>query len=837
MRSTILLSLFAGFFACFMVGCDAKKAASPAKEIDLSGEWQISSADGEHKLTGKLPGDVHSALLAAGIIENPYYGTNEDAVQWVSETDWIYSRTFSFSPQMLSRKVIVLEVDGPDTICSFRVNGELIGESRDMFNRYRFDIKPVIRQGVNNIEISFHSPRAEARELIADYDPALIKWSTSMDEGFNLIRKAQCQGGWDWGTNIPSCGVMNSIKVIAAESQLIKSVTTRQSFTGNSCDVIVHAELDGATEAELPVVMELAGKKKAFTLAAGDYAAEAKFTIESPKLWWPAGYGEQNLYELKVSLSGSSIEKKIGLREAELISEDDEHGRSMGIRVNGVDVFSKGANWIPVDALAMNQTPERYEHLLRSAAEANMNMIRVWGGGYYERDIFYELCDELGLMVFQDMMFACSMYPADDAFLELVADEMRYQAGRLCDHPSVVLWSGENECLNGALNWYSGDRYPDARANWQKLNDTRRDALLSVDKSRTYWPSSPSNGIGNEADRYDSFSKGDTHSWEVWHGNKPFEHYYSVQPRFCSEFGFQSFPSMETIKSFAPEDEWALESPAMLKHQKNANGNNIIANNFKRYFHEPKDFESMVYLSQLQQALAIKTGAEYWRSIKPVCQGVLYWQLNDNWPVASWSSIENNGNWKQLHYQAKRFFEPVMSCVIKQGDNFQLHLVSDLAADVDVDIELAIYDLAGKPIETKAWSVTAAPQSAELIEAIAADSLPAGSFALLTTTRNSAEPVIETVLFTEPKNYELPEANVSAEVGRMSEGAIPVTLTTDKPAFYVVAGAEGIKGHFSDNSITLLPGQSRTILFYPDGETTAEQLRAALKTTDLRASY
>ena len=832
------------------LGCSqfSKQKATPQKNrqiIDLHGKWDILEKNGNIKTAGELPGDVHSALLQAGIIEDPYYGDNENKVQWVSEKDWIFKRTFNILPRTLAYEDIYLDVTGPDTICEYKINDSVVGISDDMFLRYRFGIKPHLKSGDNTIEISFESPRKKAVELM-DFYKGEFPGAACTDRGFNLIRKVQCHGGWDWGIKIPSCGITDQINIVATDIPRIEQVYTDYKLSADKCETAVIVELNAKKSGKDTLTIEFDAQKKiiAYDYTPGMNVVKAEFTVKNPKLWWPVGYGPQNLYSFNVLSGGRKVTKKIGFRKLEFISKDDQFGKSMLFRVNDKDVFCKGANWIPCDAMANRQTPEKFEHLLDSAVKANMNMLRVWGGGNYEKDVFYELCDQKGILIFQDMMFSCSLYPTDKKFLDNVAKEIEYQTKRLKSYACIVLWSGDNECLNYALNWFGGSDEKNKlnKANWLKLNDVRKQAYLTADGTRMYWPSSPSNGAQAYDDQRDDYARGDTHNWDVWHGGKPFDYYYTIQPRFCSEFGFQSFPSMETISTFAPRDQWASESQVMKVHQKNGNGNRNITNTFKLYFNEPKDFESMVYLSQLQQALAIKTGAEYWRSIKPICQGILFWQLNDNWPVCSWSSIEYNGNWKQLNYQAKRFFAPVMSCVIKKDELYILHCVSDLLEPIDSEIRLSFYDLDGKSIKNLNWQTKASAQSAMKIAELTASDLPLAAekcFAILTTTyavNNEKVEHVETILFTEPKNYDLPQADVITGI-KSRNGTYEIRLTSTKPALYVTLETPGIKGIFSENSFTVVPGSGKIVTFAPNKACSIADLNGILKITHLRQTY
>ena len=810
------------------------------QKLDLKGTWEIEQVNGDVKTTGQIPGGIHSALLENGLICDPYYGTNEEKIQWVAKQDWIISRTFQVPPSLMTYEEIFLEVKNPDTFCEFSLNGKLIGKTDSMFYPGKFEVKEYLQPGQNTIEILLNSPVKVSKAKKANYD----KPYPSQQDDFNLIRKVQCHNGWDWGIKMPVSGITDEIYLLAANGPLIEQVYSFQKHEKGKCEVSVNVDLAAQKKGKTQITLQLAGQKKMISCDCkpGKNTIEAKFQIDNPLLWWPVGYGQQNLYELKITNNDQVYKKSIGLRQVEIVNEDDAVGTSMTIRINGIDVFCKGANWIPCDALMNRQTSEKYRYLLQSAVDANMNMVRVWGGGYYEKEIFYDLCDRLGLLVWQDMMFSCATYPADEPFLASVKKEIIYQSKRLNDHPSIVIWCGDNECV-GAIGWYEESRSKRELYNqdWQKLSDVRSEALFSVLPDAPYWPSSPSDGKGLGSDGWADDTKGDMHYWEVWHGGKPFEAYYDVKPRFCSEFGYQSLPSMESVESFAPKDQLDVESEVFKTHQK-SKGNHYIIEMFERYFQAPKNFESTVYLSQIQQAKAIKTASEYWRTTKPVCQGIIYWQLNDNWPVCSWSSIEYNGNWKQLHYHAKRFYAPVMSCAIPKENKYKLFCVSDLLTEANIVVNIGIYDFSGNLLAEKNHKFKSPKQASIALDPIFVSELPTKPeecFAVIQTTAETSEQSYtheNTVFFTAEKNCKLQSAKIKTNIIKVGN-SYQVNLKTDKPAFFVVLETPGIKGTFSDNSFTLLPNEPKTITFTPVEYRTNVEFESVLRFMHLRDTY
>jgi beta-mannosidase len=601
--------------------------------IDLKGIWQLQQAERKIAIPVMVPGDNCSALLDANIIPDPYYRENESEVKWIGDADWTYSREFEVDEEFLSHKSIYLNIEILDTFAIIRVNGKEAAAARNMFKRHHIEVKKYLKAGKNHIAILFRSAAKEAGKEARKLPFPIPYSENNTIPHLNLVRKVQCHGGWDWGISLMVSGIYGDISLNGVNAAGIEHIYTEQAHEESKCIVTACAEINAVKPQEIEVEFNFDGKTRKIrqSVNAGLNIVKTEFEVNNPKLWWPAGCGDQPLYDLMVKTADESLSRETGLRTIELICDKDDYGTGMKFRVNGVDIFCKGANWIPVDAIPGRQTKEVYNDLLESAAAANMNMIRVWGGGQYEAEYFYELCDKLGLLVWQDMMFACSQYPSTDDFLSNVNEELEYQIKRLKSHASVALWCGDNECL-GSLEWYDESRGVSQKYldNYKRLNSVRKNAVNEYGIGYTYWPSSPCEGPGTFAGNWSNDHNGDMHYWKVWHGGEPLEAYFKVIPRFCSEFGYQSFPSREVFDSFGTAEDADVFSPVMLRHQKNKNGNKYITGMFSRYFHAPEGFDNFLYLSQVQQALAIKTGVEFWRHLQPVCMGTLYWQLNDN---------------------------------------------------------------------------------------------------------------------------------------------------------------------------------------------------------------
>ncbi|MCH3920968.1 MAG: glycoside hydrolase family 2 protein [Sphaerochaeta sp.] len=650
--------------------------------LSFSGIWRLSPRDPhavapftrfflDHpSVPCALPGDVHAALLTQEIIPDPYYGTNENDVLWVGRNDWVMEREFTLSNDDLSVKHAILTFTMADTIITVQVNGTVVGTMDNQFRRYRFDVRPLLHEGTNTISLTFRSSEKEALDRASRLKyPIPFSEYPNGSPHRNLVRKAQFSGGWDWGPCILSMGVYQDITLALTDQFLIESVQTDlQETSETSFDVIIHVIIDSFSEGTYPMDATIAGAHQEGSVAVHEGRNRVTFHLSCQHIerWWPHGEGKQPLYPLTLHLGDQTVDKRIGFRTIKVNTE----GGGVTFLVNGRPIYAKGANWIPLDAIPSRITPQRYEYLLESAVQANCNMLRLWGGGFFEHDAFYDLCDEKGLLIWHDLMFGCSMYPSDEEFLSSVEAELRYQIPRLADHPSIALWCGNNEDL-GAISWYEESRKNRDRyvIDYDRLNHgTVERVVKELDPNRMFWPSSPSAGVDDFSDNWHNDQKGDMHFWSVWHEGKPFEAYYSIKPRFVSEFGYQSFPALSTIETYCPDSQLNLTSPVMEHHQKNPSGNSIIIGNFTRYFRMPSGLGNMVYLSQCQQALAMKMACEYFRSLRPHCMGSLIWQLDDDWPVASWSSIDYTGKWKALHYAMRRFYAPVTPIAIRRDD-------------------------------------------------------------------------------------------------------------------------------------------------------------------------
>lgn len=843
-------------------------AADRAAVLDLAGTWMVRQADGGGApIPMAIPGDVHSALLAAGRIPDPYFGRNEDQVQWVGEKEWIVERTIEVPEALLAKRSVTLRLEHVDTFCAVSVNGQAVGETGNRFRRYDFEVRPHLKVGANTITGLFRS----AEKIGAERASRLpFPMPTNCLKNVHLVRKPACNGGWDWGISLMVAGFAGKTQLIGTDLARIDYVYSEQRHQPGRCVVAVTAEVTSPTGGATTLAVAIGDAKAQVpvTLVAGLNKVATEVVVERPRLWWPNGAGEQALYDMTVSVGDAVFKRRLGLRTIEVVNKPDpvgasvllkingkevlnKHdapGNSMTFRVNGTDIFCKGANWIPCDAMTARQTRERYRDLLGAAQTANMNMIRLWGGGQFEDDIFYETCDELGLLIWHDFMFSCSTYPSDDAFCAEVEAELAHQLRRLRDHASIALWCGDNECI-GALTWYEESRRNRDRylVNYDRLSRVLDQTITKYDVTRTFWPSSPCAGPGDFSDTWHSDSSGDMHYWTVWHENKDFSAFYNVKPRFCSEFGFQSFSSLAVARTFCPPDQLNPTAPDFEHHQKNTGGNARILETMARCFRFPEGMEHVLYLSQVQQALAIRTAVEAWRHLQPRCMGTLYWQLNDNWPVASWSSIEYGGKWKHLHHHARRFYAPVAVMVTpadKDNRTIEVWAVNDRNVSAKAEATIDLWSFAGRKLETLCLNDELPARSSTLL-----GRFPVARFGndqqacerflsieLVADLGGTVERHGNDWWLTTFKRCELGDANVTVTTAE-KDGRWTATLATDKPALFVWAEVAGIPGEFDDNSFTLLPGKPVTLTFVPKAKATFADFVKNLSVTHLRKTY
>ena len=776
--------------------------------LDLCGKWALCDESGGHAVALTLPGDGISALHAAAAIPDPYWGRNEYGLRWICARDWVATRAFR-----VDRTDQVLVVSMLDTVAEVTVNGICVLRSDSMFRSYRVDLSGALRLGDNDISIRFKSPAQEAaaRQAAQPYFVPFSANNTPIHNG-NMLRKPSCDFGWDWNIALATFGLYGDFYLEPIAKARIASMVVSQTHSPGRAVVAVDVAVDGEAEGA-EILLSLCGATARATVQRG--SAWAELVIDAPDLWWPAGAGDQPLHDMRVTLGDQVEHRRIGLRQAALIAEKDAIGLGFKFNINGRDIFAKGTNWIPADALAGRITAAATRDLLQSAVDANMNMIRVWGGGRYEPDWFYDLCDELGLMVWQDFMFSCHIYPADKAFLDDVAIEVREQALRLHHHASLTLWCGDNELI-GALTWF-----PETRANrdlylvgYDRLNRAIEASLKTAVPGAVWWPSSPSPGPMDFGDAWHDDSKGDMHFWSVWHEGRDFDHYRDVSPRFCSEFGFQSYPSMDVIRKFADPVDFNIAAPVMESHQKNAGGNARIAETMFRYFRFPVDFENFVYLSQVQQGLAIKTAVTHWRSLKPHCMGTLIWQLNDTWPVCSWSSLDHGGGWKLLHHMSKAFYEPLFVSAVPVAGGIELRAVNDSGGPATLMVSSMAVGMDGTTRAILRGTVDVGPDAALVAQTVPSDAIGPDEMLGYVWSDGQGNQIAGDVFAPKPyKTYDLLAPNLDHTITE-DNGSYCISITAEKLALFVAVESDQ-PGRCSANAVTVFPGHPVTITFIP----------------------
>lgn len=785
-------------------------------ERSLSSEsWQFKNAKEKEWLTAKVPGTVHLDLMGNKLIPDPYQDENEKKVQWIENEDWDYQTSFKVSTTELENKNIDLVFEGLDTFAEVYLNGKMVKKTDNMFRKWEIPVKQYLKTGDNILQVKFKSAVNTGKEL------AQKVLFTVPESPRSFIRKAQYQFGWDWGPRLVTAGIWKDVKLCFWNQAKLKYVKIEQKLlTQQKADLNIHLEIFADKKGAYEALIN--NKLHTIQLQEGSNRIQIPFVIENPKLWQPNGWGDPNLYDISISLKRNSTilsneVVRIGLRTIELIQEKDSKGKSFYFKVNGKPLYIKGTNWIPADSFSPRITKEKYRKLIKDSKEANMNMIRIWGGGMYEDDEFYKACDENGILVWQDFMFAGSFYPSDADFLNNVKEEVRDQVNRLQNHASIALWCGNNEVDEAIVNWgyqkqfkYSKEDSLQVWKDYKKvfhevIPNTLKETLTS-DKN-IYWPSSPSIGWGHK----ESLTEGDSHYWGVWWGEQSFEIYNEKVGRFMSEYGFQGMPTLETTKTmFSGNPALSLQDPTIKAHEKHARGWEIINEYMKRDYHVPADFIKFNYISQLLQARGMRIAIEAHRRAKPYNMGTLYWQLNDCWPVVSWSSLDYLGNWKALHYQIKRSFEQQVILAEEKEDSIQLHAINDgLNVFQNVVTEVQAVRLNGKIFNTIRSSGKVLEGSVEF-NSVKIDDLIKGAdknevYLKLFLKDNKGKILAENnYFFGRPKDLKLTKPTI--KIRKIS--AVEIELSTDTLAKEVYLMGDT---HFSDNFFDLLPGISKRI--------------------------
>ena len=830
-------------------------------EVEISKEWNFTQADKEEWYTAEVPGSVHSDLIRNELIEDPFYRLNEHDVQWVDKKDWIYQTTLNVTEDLLSKDRLILDFNGLDTHADVFLNDEKILVADNMFRGWEVDVKGKVKSGANELKIYFHSPIKIGLDKYDNYPHQIRSSANDLSEIGQVegnkkvglhIRKAGYHFGWDWGPRLVTSGIWKSIFLKGwNEARMVDLRIVQNQITEEKVTLTAELEIEavGDSQAEVEVnVDDILVATIPVELTPGTKIYSLDFEIANPELWWSNGLGDSHLYKvtgkLKTDNGFHEISHNTGIRTVELVREEDQDGKSFFLKLNGHKVFMKGANYIPNDVFLDRVTPERYEEVILTAKKSNHNMLRVWGGGIYEKDIFYDLCDKHGILIWQDFMFAINMMPGHPDFLENVKQEAEYNIKRLRNHPSVALWCGNNETLAAwkAWGWEQEEFEKDAsgaKAQWKAYQDIFLDVLPTavnkLDPQRFYHPSSPQAGDS----LVNVYNEGDNHYWGVWWGKEEFSKYHTELSRFMSEYGFQSFPEMRTINRFAVEEDWDIYSEVMKSHQRSSIGNSTIELYMLRDYQKPKDFPSFIYAGQLLQAEGVRQAFESHRIAMPYNMGSLYWQINDCWPVASWSSTDYYGNWKALQYFVKKAFEEVLVASRVLNDTLEIHVVSDRLTDFEAEMEMQLLTFNGELIRSERLSISVKANSSQ-----SAFAKPIGEFLTgidiktsvlaLSLKESGVEISRNNLFFDRIKNLYLPANSVEYSV-TVAESGYVIELSTDVLAKNVYLSSQDSEGFFSDNYFDMLPGERRKITFSSEGDN--EPFVANLKVLTLRDTY
>lgn len=787
-------------------------------ERNLSSEkWQFKNAKDKNWFTATVPGTVHLDLMNNKIIQDPYKDENEKKVQWVENEDWDYQTIFKLSSKEMENQNIELVFNGLDTFSEIYLNGKLVQSTDNMFRKWTIPVKTYLKAGNNLLQIKFKSAVTVGKELAKKVS------FTTPESPRSYVRKAQYQFGWDWGPRLVTAGIWKDVQLVFWNQAKLENVKIEQkALTKQKADLNIHAEIFAEKEGKYSVLINKISQN--ITLKSGKNLISVPYQIQNPKLWQPNGWGDPNLYQLKISLQKDSktiAEKseRIGLRTVELVQEKDEKGKSFYFKVNGNPMYAKGTNWIPSDSFTPRITKEKYQKLIKDCKEANMNMIRVWGGGIYEDDEFFKACDENGILVWQDFMFAGSFYPSDENFQKNVEMEVKDQVERLQNHPSLALWCGNNEVDEAIVNWGYQKQFKyskeDSLQVWKDYKKIFHEVIPNAIKKyatadkQVYWESSPSIGWGHK----ESLTEGDSHYWGVWWGEQPFEIYNEKVPRFASEYGFQGMPTLETTKSmFSGTPDLSLQNGTIKAHEKHSRGWEIIDNYMKRDYHIPTDFVKYNYVSQLLQSRGMQIAIEAHRRAKPYNMGTLYWQLNDCWPVVSWSSIDYLGNWKALHYQIKRSFENHVILTEEKDGVLNFYAVNDELKKFD-DVSLIVYakkfngdTIVRRRTDCKKRCLDGILKLASpKISFFISESERDNSFLNLVLVDKKGNKIAESnYFFSKPKDLKLPKPNI--QIKKISSTEIEVSTDVLAKDVYLMGDA-----HFSDNFFDLRPKSSKRI--------------------------
>jgi len=836
----------------------------PKTTLDLTGEWEFKEyplsarrmrdLDAADWLQTAVPSSVFTGLINVGKIKQVDIDTYPENFSWVSEKPWIYRKIFDAPQKIFDSDRIDMVFEGLDTIASIWLNDKLIGKTNNMFIPHRFDVTGLLKPQNNSLLVKFDPATHYAKHLMSRYTSFGESEFTNPHRVY--IRKAQYQFGWDWCPSLPGCGIWQPVRIEAIKKACIDELHIRTvDCNSHYADVKITVKLDTVAGEKFLCALTLSSHKdnirQELTFEPGENTQSTLIRIENPLLWWPAGYGPQNLYKLDVELlnSGQIIDqtqRQIGIRTIKLNLAPDEHGENFRFEINGRPVYAKGANWIPASIFAGSVTDEDYEQLLHAAADANMNMLRVWGGGYYETEKFYNLCDRLGIMVWQDFMFACAYYPDRKWFLRQIKTEAAQVIKRLRNHPSLVLWCGNNEIdMMHSTGKFGKNRKFHGRTIYHRLLPQ---LVADLDPDANYIPTSP---LAQNED----FKTGrwlTMHQWDVWSGHQPVWHYLCPAediPRFVPEFGFQSLPSLKTIRNFCPPQQLYIGSQTLEKHNYQLDGNSRLHRYIADLFGTAQNLEQFVYLSQVTQARAIKTYVEHLRAHNSKNNGVLFWQLNDCCPAVSWSAIDQTKEPKALFHYAKRFFSKVLIAVVSGMAEPQVNLppllkslnvvvINDSDQPLTTNLSCRLIDLYGNLLDQVEHPVVVAPFSTSAIPKLPKDIVcPADSHkcCIHLLMKKDGKKIAENLFFYLPDKYiDWPKAQITKSFSQVGDKCWKLKLCSDAIAKDVCVSTSRV-ARFSDNFIDLVPPDAAEIII--DFEEKLSSIESLLQMFSVKSTF
>lgn len=847
--------------------CGSMLAATPLKQ-ELHNDWKFKQARLNNWYPATVPGVVHTDLLDNKMIEDPFYRLNEKGLQWIDKEDWIYETTFHASSELINRNNIHLIFEGLDTYADVYINDEKVIVANNMFRQWSADIKQYIKPGNDNrLRVYFHSP---IKVDIPKFDALKYPVEAGNDQSENggvfdkkvsvFARKAGYHYGWDWGPRLVTSGIWRPVYLLAWNDARIENIHyIQENVTTRKANIKAKVQVNADKDCNATLTVRAEGIEKPWVknihLKQGVNLVESDLVINNPKLWWSNGLGEAHLYPFSatISIDGETVDAQthnIGIRSLKVINEKDADGHSFYFELNGKRVFAKGANYIPQDNFLTRVTDDRYEQTILDAVNANMNMLRIWGGGIYENKIFYDLCDKYGILVWQDFMFACSTYPMNADMLENIRQEAIDNVVRLRNHPCIAIWCGNNEMHTAWFNWGWMKKYEklgvlaELRKDYKDVfHGVLPEVVEAYDPTTFYLPSSP---YGGDPDKKCESGQplwnpnGDGHYWGVWHAKAPITDYNIIRARFFSEYGFQSFPEYQSVLKYAPEErDHNIYSDVMMSHQRGGDhANKLIESYLLNEYQQPRNFESFLYMNQVLQGDAIKTAIEAHRRDMPYCMGTLFWQHNDCWPVASWSSRDYYGRWKAQHYYSRVAFRDILVSPLAEDDKLNVYIVSDRLKSLSGTLEVKILKLTGDVVNSYRKSVKIPANTSTKIWSIetekALNGVSASNIVVHTVLNTGKDVYSNNYFLVKQKEMNYPKANIMHSVNPV-DGGFEITLTSDNFARAVFMSIDGIDNFFADNYFDILPGETVTRLVTT--KLSQKEFEKQLKITSLRDNY